>query len=79
MRLGLKSPLAKRVGGVLALLGAGAAVVLSFPFSGWFLAGRPGALDYGLFGVLTLLAAALGTLPGLLVGMVIDRLSRRPD
>jgi hypothetical protein len=77
MKSGLKSPLAKWVGGVLALLGAGAAVLLSFPFSGWFLAGQPGVLDYGLFGVTTLFAAALGTLPGVLVGMVIDRLTRR--
>jgi hypothetical protein len=65
---------ARWVGGVLALLGAGAAVVFSFPFLGWFLSNPT---LYPLFIVLTLFVAVLGALPGVLVGVLIDGSRRR--
>jgi hypothetical protein len=63
------------IGGLLAALGAGTAVVLGHSYTGWLLVRPDGPTvgDYALFVGASTLVAFVGALPGLLVGALLSR------
>jgi hypothetical protein len=77
MELGFRSPAAKWVGGVLMLLGGIATGVLPFLLLCLALLENPTSRHVILLVLLTVCSAALGTMPGVVVGKVIDYFSRR--
>jgi hypothetical protein len=66
---------AQWIGRGLALLGAGLAVVFSSPFTLWFLVNDGGTTiwQYVGFALMCAVLAAVGSIPGLVVGRVLAR------
>src|SRR5262245_26424420 len=77
MELGFRSPTAKRVGGVLILLGGITTGVLPFLATGSAFLDNPYPMSFALFALLTVCSSALGTMPGVMVGKIIDIFNRR--
>jgi hypothetical protein len=71
----MKSRNAWVVGGTLAALGGGATAVVGFVFTGWLLVrpSCPTVGDYAGFLVASAFLAAIGALPGLVVGFALSR------
>jgi hypothetical protein len=75
----MKSSKAWLIGGCLALAGAVGAAVVGYEVTGWALVrpSGPTVLDYVIFAGLTAGVAAVGAIPGLVVGLLIRWIARR--